>query len=134
MIHCFRITLAHTTPINQWKTSLCEVIQSKNLSQCCCPQKEHLLGNLHWPNAFSRKGDSSSTLNLPVKKLGYKNSIPLEILLGIYWYKCMYVSVQGNVCDCVGVCVNLCKGMRVSVQVGACVCIECYGEVVNNRS
>ena len=46
----------------------------------------------------------------------------------------MYVSVQGNVCDCVGVCVNLCKGMRVSVQVGACVCIECYGEVVNNRS
>ena len=27
-----------------------------------------------------------------------------------------------------------CKGMHVSVQVGVCVCIECYGEVVHNRS
>ena len=55
-------------------------------------------------------------------------------MLGIYWYKCMYVSVQGNACVCARVCVYLCKGMHVSVQVGVCVCIECYGEVVHNKS
>ena len=41
-------------------------------------------------------------------------------------------------CVCAGLCVYLCKGMRVSVQVGVgvcvCVCIECYGEVVHNKS
>ena len=40
---------------------LCKVIQSKNLSQCCCPQiEQHPLKNLHEPNTFIRKRDNSS--------------------------------------------------------------------------
>ena len=60
---------------------LCKVIQSKNLSQCCCPQKErHPLENLHKPNTFLRKRNNSSSLNLLIKSPGIKYSIPLKTL------------------------------------------------------
>ena len=53
-----------------------------------------------------------------------------------------HLLVQVYVCICAGECMCLCKGMRVFVQGYACecasgcvcVCIECYGEVVHNRS
>ena len=50
MIHRFLITAAHTTLIRQRETLKHEIIQDKDPTMNCCPQKEgHPFRNLNFP-------------------------------------------------------------------------------------
>ena len=65
--------------LTKWHTPRCEIFQSNNLFQCCCPQKEwHSLGNLTRPNAFPREKGGSGTPQLPVKDWVSKMPFPLR--------------------------------------------------------
>ena len=49
MIHRFLIIAAHTTLIRQRETLKHEIIQDKDPTMNCCPQKGHPFRNLNFP-------------------------------------------------------------------------------------
>ena len=68
MVHKFSITKAHTTLICQRVTPNHDIMQCKNLTMSCCPQKEnHFFRNLCFPNTLPREKRARSIPDLMVE-------------------------------------------------------------------
>ena len=83
MVHIFRKTKAHTTPIRQREVSEHQIIQSKYPTVGRGPQEEsHPFRNLNFPNPLPRETRERSTPDLIIKRPNIELTIPIKTPMG----------------------------------------------------